>query len=144
MTEDRKCGTCRYFDRPMGRDGQTCQDQGEVRTAPACPRYAPEIVNVGALPVPSFREIFKEVLAESFVCEQDLKLAVDEVAAQLHAQGATISLNERGDNHPEFRVTGERLIDLYVVYRLCMTLGLGRYSDQIMEKEIERKFGVRR
>jgi len=128
----------------MGRDGQTCQDQGEVRTGAACPRYAAEIVNVGALPVPSYREIFKEVLAESFVFEQDLKLAVDEVAAQLQAQGATVSLNERGDNYPEFRVTGERLVDLYVTYRLCMALGLARYADPIMEKEIERKFGGRR
>jgi hypothetical protein len=90
---------------------------------------------VGALTHQSYRDIFHEVLAENFVLEQDLRVAVDSIKAQLQAQGANIALDPK-----TFERQAGRLMDLYVLYRLGLVVGLGRYIDDIMRVEISRLF----
>lgn len=130
----RSCQDCRFFRLGVGRDGKSCQDIGERPNGVACESFRPE-PQVGALPPEAHRDVFHEILAESFVLEQDVRLAVDTIKAQLQTQGASIDVDGK-----DFRSSAGRLVDLYVVYRLIMTVGLGRYADEIMAAEIQRRF----
>lgn len=139
-----RCRNCAWFHRPRGRTPTTCRDVGEEAGNEACLQFeveAPEpekpdpVSAVGALEHQDYRDIFHEVLAESFTLEQDSKLAVATVRAQLQAQGANIEMDPAAFN----RQAG-RLVDLYVLYRLTLSMGLGRYVDRIMETEIARVF----
>ena len=139
-----QCRHCAWFRRPRGRTPTTCRDVGERAENDACPQFEvdapePEPPNprefVGALTHQRYSDIFHEVLAESFVLEQDKQIATDTIRAQLQTQGANISL----DSTRFDRVSG-RLVDLYVLYRLTMAMGLSRYADRIMETEIARVF----
>ena len=67
--------------------------------------------------------------------EQDARVAIDTIRAQLQTQGANITLDPTRFD----RQTG-RLVDLYVLYRLVNAIGLSRYADRIMETEIARVF----
>jgi|GEM_PF-4813407 len=138
------CRDCAWFRRPRGRVPTTCADVGEEPEGDACPQFEvdapePEVPEpaafVGALTRQSYRDIFHEVLAENFVLEQDARLAIDTVRAQLQAQGANIAMEPSSFN----RQAG-RLIDLYVLYRLVLAVGLSRYVDDIMRTEIVRMF----
>lgn len=139
-----RCRDCAWFRRPRGRVPTTCADVGEEPNSEACPQFEleapepevpdPEVV-IGALTQQSYRDIFHEVLAESFVLEQDARLAVDTVRAQLQAQGANIAMDPASFN----RQAG-RLVDLYVLYRITLSIGLARYVDDIMRTEIARVF----
>jgi hypothetical protein len=139
-----RCRNCAWFHRPRGRTPTTCRDVGEEPGNEACPQFEveepePSVPDppaaVGALLHQNYRDIFHEVLAESFTLEQDAKVAVDTVRAQLQAQGANISVDPASFN----RQAG-RLVDLYVLYRLALAVGLSRYVDRIMEMEIARIF----
>lgn len=137
-----QCRHCAWFRRPRGRTPTTCRDVGEQPDNEACPQFevdAPEpeppkpAEFVGALARERFSDIFHEILAESFVLEQDARVAVDTIRAQLQTQGANISL----DSSRFDRQTG-RLVDLYVLYRMINATGLARYADRIIEQEIQR------
>lgn len=139
-----RCRHCAWFRRPRGRTPTTCRDLGEEPDRDACPQFEPDVPEpeipepeqyVGALTQQHYRDIFHEVLAESFVLEQDAKVAIDTVRAQLQTQGANIQLDPA-----RFQRVSGRLTDLYVLYRLCMAVGLSRYVDGIMEQEITRMF----
>ena len=142
------CQECCWFDRPVrvGRINRTCSDLGEKPETDACDRFMskpsegdlyPEWVQeqVGALQNLPYRELFHEILAESFVLEQDAKLAVMGIQTQLQTQGAEVVLDEK-----EFDRSTSKLIDLYQTYRLICLLGLTRFRDEIMSAEIKRKF----
>jgi len=138
------CRDCAWFHRPRGRVATTCRDVGEDADNEACPQFEnrePEHVvaepeaAVGALVHQNYRDIFHEMLAESFTLEQDSKLAVATIRAQLQAQGANIEMDPA-----TFSRQSGRIVDLYVLYRLVLAMGLGRYADKIMETEIERVF----
>lgn len=142
-----RCKNCAWFHRPRGRTPTTCRDVGEEATNEACSQFevmTPETQvpdppgTVGALLHQEYRTIFHEILAESFVLEQDAKLAVDTVRAQLQAQGANIAMDPASFNRQCSRV-----VDLYVLYRLVLASGLSRYVDRIMEQEISRVFSDR-
>ena len=137
-----QCRHCAWFRRARGRTPTTCRDVGEVADNDACAQFevdAPEpeppkpAELVGALSRERFSDIFHEVLAESFVLEQDARVAVDTIRAQLQTQGVNISLDPT-----RFERQSGRLIDLYVLYRLVNAVGLARYSDRIIETEIAR------
>jgi len=139
-----RCRNCAWFHRPRGRTPTTCRDVGEEAGNDACPQFevaTPEptepdpVAAVGALQHQNYRDIFHEVLAESFTLEQDAKLSVATVRAQLQAQGANIEMDPAAFN----RQSG-RIVDLYVLYRLVLSMGLSRYVDKIMETEIDRVF----
>jgi hypothetical protein len=139
-----QCRHCAWFRRPRGRTPTTCRDVGELPDSDACSQFEVDVPEpdppkpaefVGALAHEQYRDIFHEVLAESFVLEQDAKIAIDTVGAQLQTQGANISL----DPVKFERQTG-RLVDLYVLYRLVNVIGLVRYCDDIMKTEIARVF----
>lgn len=139
-----QCRHCAWFRRARGRTPTTCRDVGELATNDACEQFevdAPEPKHpsprelVGALAHERYSDIFHEVLAESFVLEQDARIAIDTIRAQLQTQGANISL----DPVRFERQTG-RLVDLYVLHRLVNAMGLSRYSDRILDVEIERMF----
>lgn len=133
------CVDCRWFCAPSGRDGLSCRDVGEEPGSEVCDQYEKPKVDaqdyIGSLTQQSYREIFHEVLAEAFVLEQDMRLAVDTVKAQLQTQGANIDVEPLS-----FVRSAERLIDLYVTYRLGCAIGMNRYIDQIMDREIFNKF----
>ena len=145
-----KCGECHWFREKsrFGRDPRACQDLGEKPEAEACDRFmkgprdgnVPEWTNeqVGALLNVRYRDLFHEILAEGFVLEQDAKLAVATIQAQLQTQGALVVLEGR-----EFERSVMRLIDLYQVYRIANVLGLGRFANEIMTAEIQRRFSQR-
>lgn len=139
-----RCKHCAWFHRPRGRTPTTCRDVGEEAANEACSQFEvmePERsvpdpdATIGALTHQEYRTIFHEVLAESFVLEQDARLAVDTVRAQLQAQGANIAMEPASFNRQCSRV-----IDLYVLYRLVLATGLSRYVDRIMDQEIVRVF----
>lgn len=139
-----RCRDCAWFHRPRGRTPTTCRDVGEEPDNEACSQFeieAPEAsvpdpaATIGALEYQQYRDIFHEVLAESFVLEQDARLAVDTVRAQLQTQGANVAMDPTTFN----RQAG-RLVDLYVLYRLVLACGLSRYVDDIMKREIDRIF----
>lgn len=139
-----QCRNCAWFHRPRGRTPTTCRDVGEEPTNEACLQFEvhapePEPVEpsaaVGALTQETYRDIFHEVLAETFVLEQDARIAVDTIRAQLQTQGVNIDLEPGAFN----RQAG-RLVDLYMLYRLSLVIGLGRFADHIMKCEIERVF----
>lgn len=139
-----QCRNCAWFRRPRGRTPTTCRDVGEEPTNDACAQFEidapePEPVEpkaaIGALTRESYRDIFHEVLAETFVLEQDAQIAVDTIRAQLQTQGVNIALEPAA-----FTRQAGRLIDLYVLYRLTLAIGLGRFTDQIITREIERVF----
>ncbi len=139
MSEERNCGNCRSFRLVWGRGSETCEQRGEGPTNPPCPQYRATTANVGALPDQDYADVFHEILAESFVMEQDLRLSVDTIKAQLQTQGANIEVDSL-----DFNRSSSRLIDLYVLYRLTMAIGLARYSDEIMVAEIQRQFGAKK
>jgi hypothetical protein len=137
-----RCKSCAWFRRPRGRTPTTCRDVGEAADNEACAQFevdAPEPAPptpaelVGALSRERFSDMFHEILAESFVLEQDARVAVDTIRAQLQTQGANITLDPG-----RFERQSGRLVDLYVLYRLVNVVGLARYADRIIETEIDR------
>lgn len=137
-----QCRHCAWFRRARGRTPTTCRDVGERSENEACAQFevdAPESAPptpkelVGALSRERFSDIFHEILAESFVLEQDARVAIDTIRAQLQTQGANISVDPT-----RFERQSGRLVDLYVLYRLINAIGLARYADRIIETEIER------
>lgn len=139
------CRHCAWFRRPRGRVPTTCRDLGEEPSSEACSQFeidaptpdppSPEAA-IGALMSQNYRDIFHEILAESFTLEQDLHISVDTVRAQLQAQGANISAMPAQFN----RVAG-KLVDLYVLYRLALAVGLGRFADTLVGVAINKSFG---
>ena len=139
-----QCRQCAWFRRPRGRTPTTCRDVGETADSEACPQFEVDAPDpeppkpaemIGALTHERYSDIFHEVLAESFVLEQDARVAIDTIRAQLQTQGANITLDPTRFD----RQTG-RLVDLYVLHRLVNAIGLSRYADRIMETEIARVF----
>ena len=141
------CKDCRWLDEPHGRDGASCRDQGNGDDSEACDTFAaldPEVSRafterkIGALTQQSYQAAFHEIMAEKFVLEQDLVLAETSIQMQLQSQGA----NVRADLQPMLR-TANWLIDIYGTYRLSCAVGLGRFADDIINREIERYLAVK-
>ena len=140
-----------------GRELRSCQDLGEIEQNAACERFTekkdvpsdalstvvtpPKVDPVeveeylGTLAHQKYREIYHEILAESFVMEQDLRLAIHTVKAQLQTQGADITVDGT-----EFERMAAKLVDLHVLYRLINATGMASFTDQIMEMAITRAF----
>ena len=141
------CSECHWFltKSRFGREEKSCHDLGEKPDTPSCDRFLksprdgnfPEWVQeqVGALLNVRYKDVFHEILAEGFVLEQDAKLSVATVQAQLQIQGAPVVLEGK-----EFERSIMRLIDIYQVYRMACAIGLGRFVDEIMSAEIKRRF----
>ncbi len=154
-----RCSDCHWFENapPVGRKSLPCIEQGELAQNEACEYFRErEVSNVptlprqeitpekakrviGALGNESYHDIFREIIAESFTLEQDSRLAMLNVQAQLQQQGAEIVLD--GD---EYKRYADRLVDLYVLYRMACATGLGRWADDIVTAEISRKFGAKK
>jgi len=143
-----RCIDCHWFETKtkVRREMLSCKDLGEKAHTQSCDHFlkrqgeGQETAEwseslIGALSDVKFREVFHEIIAESFVLEQDAKLSVATVQAQLQTQGAQVSIDEM-----DFERHTSRIIDLYILYRLILAMGLGRYTDEIMRAEIERKF----
>lgn len=139
-----KCGDCRWYLTQIGRIARSCRDRGEEHASEACLQFEPNVSEpetlppaeaVGALVHQHYRDIMHEILSESFVLEQDVMIAIDTIRAQLQTQGANISMDASS-----FRSTANKLIDLYVLYRLSCAIGLGRFADSIVQHEIGRRF----
>jgi hypothetical protein len=139
-----RCRNCAWFRRLRGRVPTTCRDVGEEADNEACSQFEidePEReppdpkTAVGALLDQPYREIFHEILAENFVLEQDVRIAVDTIRAQLQAQGANIAIDTT-----YFERQADRLVRLYVLYRMTMAVGMQQYTERIIENEIERMF----
>lgn len=93
------------------------------------------LTQLGALSDMKYRDIFHEVLAESFTLEQDSELALKTIQAQLQTQGAEVVLE--GFAYQRY---ASRLAELWTLHRLILAMGLAPYLDQIMAAEIEYRF----
>lgn len=124
----------------------SCNDLGEKAHSQSCDNFlkrrednqdVSEWVEglLGALSDVKFRDVFHEIVAENFALDQDYRLAIATIQAQLQTQGAHVSVDET-----QLERYADRLIDLYVLYRMINAIGMGRYTDEIMKAEIERKF----
>ena len=60
---------------------------------------------------------------------------IKQIQYELQTQGAEITLPA-----DQFKRYTSKIVDLYVLYRLCCAMGLGAYVDEIMSQEIENKF----
>jgi len=142
------CRECYWFNEKsrFGRDPRSCLDLGETPENEACDRFMtkpseaeryPEWIQeqVGALANVRYRDLFHEILAESFVLEQDSKLAGQAIKIQLQTQGAEVVFDDK-----EFTKSLGRLIDIYQVYRMACVVGLGAFANEIVSAEIKRKF----
>ncbi len=153
-----RCHDCHWFENapPAGRKAKPCVQLAEMAQNQACdhftekiqdapepvltlPKMEPDQVEgyIGALTEQKYRDIFHEIIAESFVLEQDLDIAAKTIAAQLQTQGANITAPA-----DQFKRIADKLIELYVVYRTCNAVGLGAFAGEIMTAEIARKFKV--
>jgi len=150
-----RCVDCYWFNNPpkAGRESKTCSDLGELAQNKACDNFTPRPVDeelkaavpdltpegvssfVGALAHQSYRDIFKEVLSEGFVLEQDVELAMKDVQYQLQTQGANIEVDTG-----EYSRVASKLADLYMTYRMILAMGLAPYRQEIMSMAIQRKF----
>ena len=152
-----RCADCHWLENapPSGRQPKPCGELSELPQNLACDsfteirrRHEPAVVfepkpmepkqveaALGALLHQNYRHIFGEVLAESFALEQDGELALKNIQQQLQSQGANIVLDAG-----EYKRTLAKLVDLYVTYRLTLATGLAPFAEQIMGKEIERRF----
>jgi hypothetical protein len=152
-----RCIDCHWFTNKsgVGRAPRSCQEDGELAQTEACKRFVairtqgaeptvplevpqtPEDVEsfIGALGDVKYRDIFHEILSESFVLEQDLRISIGTIRAQLQAQGAEVTVEAS-----QFEKYATKLIDLYVLYRLTNMTGMGAFSSQIMDIAIKRMF----
>lgn len=153
-----RCNDCHWFENapPVARTSQSCSDLGEVAQTRACANFTTKIPNgvegpmitpkqfvtledrkefLGALMDEPYAAIFNEILAENFVLAQDAHLAIKTVQAQLQAQGANIDAPA-----DDFNRTVTRILDLVVTYRIACAVGLGRFADKIVEREIDLRF----
>jgi hypothetical protein len=133
-----RCRDCRWFEEPHGR-ASPCRDAGAKADDLGCEHLqrADDAAKapVGALEHESYRALFHEVLAESFTLEQDMEVAINSIRAQMQTQGVNASLDAT-----VFQRHSSRVIDLYVLYRLILMCGMGRYCDEIMNHEIGHVF----
>lgn len=153
-----RCNDCHWFENapPVARSPQSCSDLGELAQERACDNFTTKIPEgvpgppitpkqfvtleeraefLGSLMDESYAVIFNEILAENFVLAQDSHLAIKTIQAQLQAQGANIDAPA-----DDFHRTVNRILDLVVTYRIACAVGLGRFADKIVEREIDLKF----
>ncbi len=153
-----RCFDCHWYETapPAGRESSSCNDLGELAQSQACDQFTRRVESeevfldlkpdplptlkqreeyIGALKNQSYAEIFHEILAENFVLSQDAYRSMKAVQAQLQTQGAEITAQAA-----DFDRTAQKLIDIYVTYRLACAVGLGAFVDRIMQREIENKF----
>jgi hypothetical protein len=153
-----RCIDCHWFENapPVARTSKSCSNIGELAQTRACDNFTTKIPDgvegpmitpkefvtleerkgfLGALMDEPYAVIFNEILAENFVLAQDAHLAIKTVQAQLQAQGAAIDAPAA-----DFHRTVTRILDLVVTYRIACAVGLGRFADKIVEREIDIKF----
>lgn len=153
-----RCYDCHWFESapPAARNPEPCADLGELPQNQACDHFKSRVEEIdtyevleptpihtlkervkylGSLTEESYRSIFHEILAENFVLAQDADLAVKTVQAQLQAQGATAIAPAE-----DFKRTFDKLVDLYVTYRMINAVGLSTFANEIMSVEIANKF----
>jgi len=154
-----RCVDCHWFETKVkfGRDLRSCQDLGELPQNEACANFSPlnpsasdvpvevtpkkdmtpdEVESaIGALTKQKYRDIFHEILAESFVMEQDVRLSVQTIRAQLQTQGAEVSAEAK-----DFERAAGKLVDMYVLYRLINATGMAAFTDKIMDIAIRKAF----
>lgn len=156
-----RCIDCHWFEHepPVARQSKSCSELGELAQSKACENFAMKVPDgidgpliaphqfatleerkefLGALMDEPWAAIFHEILAENFALSQDAFLAVKKVQGQLQTIGANIQVMPR-----DFQRTADKMLDILVTYRLACALGLGRFADEIIQKEIEVKFSPR-
>lgn len=138
-----KCQDCAWFTIQRGRQPYRCSDT-EHPAASTCDQFEPLVSEtpevppreaVGELANEHYRDVFHTIVAESFVVEQDARLTIDTIRAQLQAQGAEVVVESA-----YFERVVQRLTNLTLLYRLCLATGLGRFADQIVGAEITSMF----
>ena len=154
-----RCVDCYFFNTSVwaGREMQSCENRGELAQNAICnnfrhkdePEAEGEILHkialppeaqktadaVGALAKGDYKKVFHEILAESFVLEQDANAALEGARAQLQVTGARVQLDGTA-----YRKYADRLVELWTLHRIVMATGMGHYADVIMQREIENRF----
>ena len=88
-----------------------------------------------ALPSFSNQQDFMNVITDIFSMDRDAVTVIDEIRKEIDAQGYDLPFQAS-----KVLALSGKLSDLYLLYRLTLSHGLGAFSDQIMKLHIEKLF----
>ena len=154
----RKCGDCYNFnhkflvldkeyscsqlataasDSACG-DFQSSKDSEAETPEISLKRSQVELASSEPNPV-SQRENLFNTITDIFLMEQDVTLVLEKIKDEIAKQGYSLPFNGN-----KVEMFADKLSDLYLLYRMTLSMGMGGYLDEIMKLRIEMHFSDKR
>lgn len=152
----KKCGSCFYFKHkyPVLDAEFCCQELGTMSEDNSCGDFrrgkhaesaTPEIILNDARDALnseqkisfniSQKENLFNIISDIFTIEQDVDLVIDKIKLEIEKQGYNLPFSAN-----TILRFSSKLSDLFLLYRMTLSYGMGRYIDDIMKLEIEKHF----
>ena len=141
----KKCGNCFFFHNkfPVYDTNFSCSELFQEEKSSPCQEYVKAPLrpsslkpsNLEGLPTISHQQEFMDIITDIFSVDKDIVSVMETVKREIEAQGYDIPFQSN-----KVIVLSGKLSDLYLLYRLTLSYGLGAFADQIMTLHIEKLF----
>ena len=143
----KKCGDCFFFNNkfPVYDTKFSCSDLF-ISEDMTCPEFTSSTRKSSITKVKNIQHLdgftsfsnqqdFMNVVTDIFSMDKDAVAVIDEIRKEIDAQGYELPFQ----SNKVLALSG-KLSDLYLLYRLTLSHGLGAFADHIMKLHIEKLF----